>query len=96
MAKLVDTIDPSDSLSWKYKHEGEQRYMEANDWLIAHGVQPTYDQEQQHTNSEDSQQILALAHGGIHLLSGQARTRFELFLPDNVSLNRDRWSIHSS
>jgi hypothetical protein len=29
--------------------------MEANDWLIAHGVQPTYDQEQQRYVVEDQQ-----------------------------------------
>ena len=41
-----------------------------------------------HTDSEDGQQILALAHGGVHLLSGQARLqesmrRLTIQLQDN-------------
>ena len=46
MSKLSDTIHVIDNASWNRKREAEQRYMEAYDWLIAHGIHPVYDHEQ--------------------------------------------------
>ncbi len=47
MSKLSDNIHVIDNASWNRKREAEQMYMEAYDWLIAHGIQPVYDHEQQ-------------------------------------------------
>ena len=47
MAKLVDNIQVIDTESWYRKLEVEQAYMDAYDWLIAHGVQPVYDHDLQ-------------------------------------------------
>jgi hypothetical protein len=45
--KFADAISVIDAVSWKRKREAEQLYLEANDWLIAHGIDPVYDHEQQ-------------------------------------------------
>lgn len=47
VVKLADAINVIDTASQNRKREAEQMQMEANDWLIAHGIQPVYDHKQQ-------------------------------------------------